>query len=70
MAMADEIIQIVETVEVIELPRRPRPAGIFEHYCEHEGCKEWGSFGYERASRRTDWFCFEHRDDGEAVLRR
>ena len=29
--MSDEIIQIVEAVTVIELPRRPRPAGIFEH---------------------------------------
>ena len=23
-----------------------RPVGIFEHYCEHPGCKEWGSWGF------------------------
>ena len=45
--MANETIQIVEAVTVIELPRRPRPAGLFDDYCQHEGCKEWGSFGYQ-----------------------
>ena len=68
--MADEVITIVETTTVIDLPRKPRPAGIYEHYCQDEGCREWGGFGYERASRRVDWFCFAHRYDGEAVLRR
>lgn len=29
----------------------PRPTGLFEHYCEHPGCKEWGSWGYSRLQR-------------------
>ncbi|MFC5446353.1 hypothetical protein [Rhizobium halophytocola] len=33
-----------------------------EHYCQHDRCRKWGSFGYDRKSR-TDWFCLEHRPD-------
>lgn len=46
------------------------PAGIFEHWCEHPGCKEWGSWGYSRTKHETRWFCREHRDYGEAWLGR
>ena len=49
--MADETLIVLESTTVIELPARHRPAGIYEHYCQHEGCKEWGGFGYERARR-------------------
>lgn len=38
--------------------------GMYIHYCMHEGCKEWGAFGF--AGRYgVEWFCFEHRDDGK-----
>ena len=54
-AMADDI-------------RQPRPAGIYEHYCEHPGCSAWGGWGYSRG-KATIWFCGEHREDGELVAR-
>ncbi|MBD0417492.1 hypothetical protein [Oryzicola mucosus] len=41
------------------------PAGLYEHYCEHDGCARWGSFGFARAKEAPHWFCFEHRDEGE-----
>ena len=34
-----------------------------EHYCQHPGCKRWGSFGYDRGRGVTDWWCMEHRPD-------
>ncbi len=43
---------------------------IYEHRCEHEGCKAWASFGYSRTKLETRWFCYEHRDEGEAYLGR
>ena len=49
---------------------RRRHTGVFEHYCEHPGCKEWGSWGYSRTKLETRWFCREHRDDGETWLGR
>ena len=36
-------------------------SGMYEHYCEHPGCKAWGSFGYDIGKGETKWFCFEHR---------
>ena len=47
----------------IELPAR-KPQGIVEHYCEHPGCRQWGGWGFPRG-RRTVWFCYAHREDGE-----
>jgi hypothetical protein len=41
-------------------PRPPR-TGLFEHYCQHPGCKAWGGFGYSRGKGESDWFCWEHR---------
>jgi hypothetical protein len=61
--MADEPTRISET------PALAKPGKLFEHWCEHSGCQKWGGFGYARM--KTDisrWFCFEHRDDGEALL--
>jgi hypothetical protein len=44
---------------------------IYEHWCEHEGCAEWGSRGYQRGKREEPhWFCYGHRDDGELLLGR
>ncbi len=44
-------------------------AGIYEHWCEHPGCTKWGGWGYS-INKHTPprWFCWEHRDDGEALL--
>ena len=34
-------------------PARPNdapvraPTGLFLHYCERRGCKEWGAYGYQ-----------------------
>lgn len=44
----------------IELPHTP--AGIHEHWCEHPGCKRWGSFGLPQPDKSTRWYCGEHRD--------
>src|SRR4051812_36769331 len=39
----------------------PNSAGaLHEHFCEHEGCKAWGSHGYD-VDRVTKWFCYQHR---------
>jgi len=49
----------------------PRPVGIYEHYCEHPGCSAWGSYGFTRGkSHPMNWFCYQHRDDGDALLGR
>jgi hypothetical protein len=48
----------------------PQPTGIFEHYCEHRGCAEWGSWGYSCTRQETRWYCFEHRNEGETLLGR
>jgi hypothetical protein len=44
--------------------RAPRPAGIFEHYCEHAGCGKWGGWGFTRAKQQTEWFCYGHAPRG------
>ncbi len=35
--------------------------GMFEHWCEHPGCKAWGGFGYDIGKGETKRFCQEHR---------
>jgi hypothetical protein len=50
-------------------PRRA-PSGLYLHYCEHAGCKAWGGWGYSRTRQETHWFCYDHREDGEALLGR
>jgi hypothetical protein len=47
--MGDEIRIGAEVVAL-------RPTGLFEHYCEHPGCKEWGSWGYSRTKQETRCF--------------
>jgi hypothetical protein len=39
-------------------------AGLFEHYCMHQGCKAWGSFGFDKRYG-LEWYCREHENDGE-----
>ncbi len=34
---------------------------IVEHYCEHDGCKEWGCYGFEESRAVTRWFCPDHQ---------
>ena len=47
-----------------QIIERRTPAGIVAHWCEHDGCRKWGGFGFDRPDR-TIWFCGEHRQDGE-----
>jgi hypothetical protein len=61
----------------IRLPTADAPVtrrasgGLYVHYCEHTSCKEWGGWGYSRTKlSTTHWFCYLHRDDGEAILAR
>jgi|GEM_PF-3128632 hypothetical protein len=37
-----------------------------DHYCEHPGCKAWGSFGFDTGGGAMAWYCGTHREDGEA----
>ncbi len=37
------------------------PSHLYEHYCEHPGCKKWGGLGYDIGKGETKWFCFEHK---------
>jgi hypothetical protein len=54
----------------IVLPEPPAtPAGLYIHYCDHEGCTDWGCFGYD-GRYGTNWYCGEHREDGERKQRR
>ena len=55
--MADEFAKYPPSSETT-------PAGLFEHWCEHPGCKEWGGWGFARG-KATVWFCYEHREQGE-----
>jgi hypothetical protein len=47
---------------VIEPPRTP--SGIFEHLCEHPGCRQWGGWGFSRG-KATIRFCSEHLAEGD-----
>ena len=38
--------------------------GIVEHWCDHPGCKCWGSFGHQ-TRYGTLWLCLEHRGDAD-----
>jgi hypothetical protein len=40
------------------------PAGLFEHYCMHPGCKSWGSFGFDKRDG-LEWYCSEHKGDAD-----
>lgn len=41
----------------------------WEHWCMHNGCKKWGAFGFT-GHYGTEWFCRDHRDEGEEVLKK
>ena len=40
---------------------------MYVHHCIAPGCREWGSFGYDRGRGVTDWWCREHvpRDEND-----
>jgi len=38
-----------------------------EHWCDADGCKTWGSYGYKTKYGQL-WFCYEHRQQGEDAL--
>ena len=42
----------------------PKQAAFYIHWCMHEGCKEWGAYGF--AGRYgVEWFCYDHKSDGK-----
>lgn len=41
------------------------PAGRSEHYCMYQGCKSWGSFGFDKRYV-LEWYCGEHKAKGES----
>jgi hypothetical protein len=46
----------------IHIRLSPEAAGVHdEHWCEHPGCKAWGSFGYA-IKTTTRWYCGAHRE--------
>jgi len=60
--MSDELLKVGTAAPRIS-------PGIVEHWCEREGCSNWGSHGYSRGRNQpTVWFCYEHRADGERYL--
>ena len=47
-----------------EKTNRPKVDQIHtEHYCQHPGCKRWGSFGYDRGRGQSEWWCGQHRPE-------
>lgn len=64
--MGDEMIIQVSVTQVAVVETTDTPAGVVEHWCDHQGCKRWGAFGYS-SRYGTAWFCGDHREDGEAM---
>ncbi|RVK60626.1 hypothetical protein CN155_05050 [Sinorhizobium meliloti] len=47
-----------------ELGAKPHyEAGPYVHYCEHPGCKKWGSLGFALGKEEPRWFCAEHQPE-------
>ncbi|MHC1549376.1 hypothetical protein [Phyllobacterium sp. K27] len=40
------------------------PQKIVEHWCDHPGCKAWGSFGFT-GRYGISWYCGEHKGEGK-----
>jgi hypothetical protein len=32
-----------------------------DHYCDHDGCKKWGCYGFEESRAITLYYCAEHQ---------
>ncbi|MBX4989367.1 hypothetical protein [Rhizobium lentis] len=44
-----------------DIDRAPKGPDLYIHYCEHQGCDNWGSWGNSpSATVTTRWWCFEH----------
>lgn len=41
------------------------PGGIYEHCCEHPGCKKHGGWGFATGKQTPHWFCYEHKPEGK-----
>lgn len=42
-------------------PTLTKAAEMDVHYCEQEGCEEWGGWGNSPSpSAAASWWCFEH----------
>lgn len=51
--------------------RISRPDGLLvEHYCDRDGCKRWGCYGFEESRSITLWYCAEHQPAMYRGLRR
>lgn len=59
--MSDETQCVIMIDDVVEPAAARR---MEDHWCEHPGCKKWGSFGFT-GRYGTEWYCGEHRGDGE-----
>ncbi|TIS49857.1 MAG: hypothetical protein E5W96_10800 [Mesorhizobium sp.] len=59
--MSDEPTRSGELVQ----PRDHGPPG---HACEHAGCGKDAGWGFARPRQPSQWFCFEHRREGEGFL--
>ena len=61
--MAADLGTELENTDTEKTPRAPA-SGLYEHYCQHPGCKIWGGFGFARGrGGEYDWFCYSHRPD-------
>ncbi len=52
-------------------PWENKPAkqeALYIHWCMHEGCKKWGSWGFN-GRYGVEWFCFEHKEDGNKTVK-
>lgn len=47
---------------------RKTPSGIYDHFCESEGCKKDGSRGFATGKQAPHWFCYEHKAEGKKYL--
>ncbi|WP_421090037.1 hypothetical protein [Pseudochrobactrum sp. MP213Fo] len=41
-----------------------KPEALYIHWCMHNGCKQWGSFGF-KGRYGALWFCGEHKSEGD-----
>lgn len=45
----------------LEETRDNAPSSMYEHYCEHPACNEWGGFGFSSGkSAPIHWWCARH----------
>ena len=42
---------------------RQKDFSVYVHYCEHPGCKKWGSFGFSFGKEEPQWLCAEHQPE-------